>query len=489
MHPVLFRIPLPEWGLPLFPALLVVAALGVGLAVFGRVKKAGDLLVIGAVAALGAGYAAFRNRGETFTLGEIPIYSYGAMLCLSIVVGWYLTLGLAKKDGLPKDTMANCYFVTAIAALIGSRLLYVVTNLDEFESFGDLFALRRGGLVAYGGFVGGFIGSWVFLRRQKLRLLPWADVAVPSLATGLMITRVGCYLFGCDFGKPLKDDAPGWLKKIGTFPRWEEGTIPQGEGSPAWIEHVNHRGLGFDAEASLPVHPTQIYESLAGLALLGLVFAVRSRQTFRGQVFLAFTFGYGFLRFLIEILRDDRERGVFGPFVAEHVYLPAALAIFAAAYGYGPARLIQNLTFRRLTQAVAVVPAVVAYFLLAPGSFATANNIQLSTSQWIGLLTAVAAAAAWSVYLKAAEAHPEAAMSLGLPGYDDAPEEDDAPSEDEAPVKKKKKKKKKTKKKKRKTADVEASPTSEEPKSKEPEPAKDDPDDAEADEEPKPEPA
>jgi len=224
MHPVLFRLPLPAWTIPLFPALLTLAGLGVLLALFGWRKRAGDLLVIGAILAAGAGISAFGQRGQVYTLSPLPIYSYGAMLCLSIVVGWYLTLGLAEKDGLPRDKMANCYFITALAALVGARLLYVATNPQEFESFKDLFALRRGGLVAYGGFLGGFVGSFVYLRRQKIRLLPWADVAVPSLASGLVITRIGCYLYGCDFGTRLPEGAPRWLAALGQFPRWPDST-------------------------------------------------------------------------------------------------------------------------------------------------------------------------------------------------------------------------------------------------------------------------
>ncbi len=95
----------------------------------------------------------------------------------------------------------------------------------------------RGGLVAYGGFLGGYIGSWLYLQRHNLRLMPWADVAVPSLASGLLITRIGCYLFGCDFGKRLPDGAPGFLKKLGTFPKWTEGTLDGGLGSPAYAKH------------------------------------------------------------------------------------------------------------------------------------------------------------------------------------------------------------------------------------------------------------
>lgn len=437
MHPVLFRLPLPAWTVPLFPALLVLAALGAVLAVFGYRKKAGDLLVLGGVLAAAAGLSAFSYRGQVYTLSPLPIYSYGAMLCLSIVVGWYLTLGLAEKDGLPRDKMANCYFVTALAALVGARLLYVATNPQEFSEFRDLFALRRGGLVAYGGFLGGFVGSFIYLRSQRIRLLPWADVAVPSLAAGLVITRIGCYLFGCDFGTPLPAGAPKWLTSLGTFPRWAEGTLLEGAGSPAWIQHVNHRGLSPDADFSLPVHPTQLYEMLAGAVLLVVAFVVRKHQRFRGQVFLAFTLGYGFLRFIVEIMRDDLERGEFGPFIPVHVFLPASLLIFAAAYISGPARSWHNLKLRRATELLAIAPAVALYFVLRPASFAQSSSMQLSTSQWIGLLTGVAAAVGWYALEEAAKQHPEAAMSLGPGAVVEEDDADDDADADAAPTKSK----------------------------------------------------
>jgi phosphatidylglycerol---prolipoprotein diacylglyceryl transferase len=422
MHPILFRVPLPGWTIPLFPALLAVALAGALVAFFGWRKRAIDLLAIGAAAGIAAAIAALSLRGQVYTLSPLPIYSYGAMLCLSIIIGWFLTLGLAQKDGLSRETMANCYFVTALSALVGARLLYVVTNLHEFQEPADLFALRRGGLVAYGGFLGGFLGSLVYLRKKKLPLLPWADVAVPSLALGLVVTRVGCYLFGCDFGKPLPETAPGWLIKLGTFPRWPEGTVADGAGSPAWIQHVNDRGLSPDAAASLPVHPTQIYESLAGLLLVAVVFLVRKHQRFRGQVFLAFTFGYGLLRFLIEIVRDDVERRIFGPHVPEHLYLPLALIAFGGAFSYGPARSIRNLNAQRAAQVAALVPAVVTFVLLKPASFAGDVLIQLSTSQFIALGSAIASGIAWAVFHQNAQANPEAAMHIEMPAPEPEPE-------------------------------------------------------------------
>lgn len=354
------------------------------------------------------------------SFGPLPIYSYGVMLGLSLVVGWYLTLGLAERDGLPKETMANCYVVTAIAAVLGSRILYILTNLSEFDSFGSMFAMRRGGLVAYGGFLGGFIGSYLYLRRHRIPLLPWADVAVPSLASGLMITRIGCYLFGCDFGRPLGDTAPAWLQKLGSFPHWPEGTLEHGSGAPAWVQHVKERGLSPLAEHSLPVHPTQIYESLVGAGLLVLLLVARRYQKFRGQIFLLFTFSYGVCRYMLEILRDDAERGSIPPSLPEHQLIPFGLLIFGIGYSVGFAKAIRNEVVRRVTQVLSFAPAVVVFLMLRPETFASTASIQYSTSQAVALSTALAAAIAFAVYYKAALAHPESAMALSLPGVSDA---------------------------------------------------------------------
>jgi len=368
MHPVLFRIPFPGWNLPLL----------------GR-------------------------------LGVVPIYSYGVMLGLSLVVGWYLTLWLCEKDGLDREQMANCYVVTAVVAVFGSRLMFLLTNLSEFRSVGDLFAFRSGGLVAYGGFLGGFVGSYLFLKWRKIRLLPWADAALPSLASGLAITRVGCYLFGCDYGRPLGSHAPSFLARLGTFPKWSEGVVADGAGSPAWIEHLNRHLIEPTATNSLPVHPTQLYESLVGVALLTVLLRVRKTQRFRGQIFFLGTFLYGVLRFLLELVRDDPERGSISFSAPRHLMLPACLALFAFAFAISVARAIEHEGLRMGARIASFLPAVAAVLVLRPETFALPERASLSTSQCIGLGTAVVVAVFYAIHDRAAASNPLAAMALDAP--------------------------------------------------------------------------
>src|SRR5579862_8159761 len=95
--------------------------------------------------------------GSGFYLAELPIYSYGVMLGLSLIIGWYIVLGLCERDGMDREQMGSLYVWTAVCSVACSRLLYVFTNWHQFEDnlFG-IFKVWQGGLVAYGGFLGGF---------------------------------------------------------------------------------------------------------------------------------------------------------------------------------------------------------------------------------------------------------------------------------------------------------------------------------------------
>ena len=392
MHPVLFEVPLPRVALPL--AALLVAAVLAGLAVaeLGRRARATDLVVVGLVGAVLALASTRGAGGARILIAPLPVYGFGALLCAALSVGWFLTLALARRDGLRVDAVGAVYFVAALSGLVGARVLYVLTNLGDFASFPDVLAFRSGGLVFYGGAIGGAAGSALAAARWRVPWLAWADVAAPSLAVGSALGRVGCYLAGCDYGVPLPAGTPRWLARVGTFPRWPDDVAGPSAGAPAWIDHVLRRELPLDSTASLPVHPTELYESAGALLLLASLALVRSRIRFRGQVFLTYVLGYALLRFVIEILRDDPERGLHGPALAPALLFPLGLGILAACWAMGPFRVLASHSRRAVTVAgfvgaFALVRVLIRALPAAPAS--------LSTSQWIALGSSVAASAAF----------------------------------------------------------------------------------------------
>lgn len=239
--------------------------------------------------------------------GPQPIYAYGVLLGLSLLVGWQVTLRLGQRVNISPAAAGDVYLTAAITGLIGARALYVYLNAEDFTSFGQWFDLRSGGLVAYGGLLAGLAGAAIHQRIKQASLLNLADAAAPAIAMGVVLTRIGCYLYGCDFGTRLSDDAPEWLARLGRFPRWpESGEL---RGAPAWLHHVDAYGLGTDAPYSFPVHPTQLYEALVGIVLTAVCLRVFQRRAFVGQVLLVLGVGYGIARFFLEYVRDDPERG------------------------------------------------------------------------------------------------------------------------------------------------------------------------------------
>ncbi|HEX2660719.1 MAG TPA: prolipoprotein diacylglyceryl transferase [Polyangia bacterium] len=305
MRPILLSIP----SKPLF---FIALALALGLFVRDLLRRrttpgaplTGNPLLLLVGASLLVRYrsptASFIPEAGTFSQAwlPVPIYSYGVMLGTSMIVGWFIAMRFAKQDNMRTEDAGAIYMWSAIWSIVGARLLYVLTNLSMFAADPlEIVKVNNGGLVAYGGMIGGFLGSIYECRKRKVPLLQWVDVGAPSVVLGTGITRVGCLLFGCDFG--ARSDVPWAIR----FP----------QGSPAWHQHVEHYGLARDAAQSFPVHPTQIYESLVGLGLFILLLAVRRYRRFSGLVFIAWVVGYGVLRPLIEVVRDDDQRGNVGP--------------------------------------------------------------------------------------------------------------------------------------------------------------------------------
>lgn len=238
------------------------------------------------------------------------------MLCLSVVVGRWLALRLAARDGFDASLMNRACAWALAGAVVGARLLYVVTNPGSFGNLADVFAWWKGGVVAYGGFLGGFLATLIFCRIHRVPLLAWVDCVAPSLGVGLMITRIGCYLGGCDFGLPWNGP---WAVH---FPA----------GSPAFNQQVLQGMLPATAAQSLAVHPTQLYESLVGLALFAIAMTVRRRRTFAGQAFMASVIGYAVLRSAVEVARADLDRGALGPLSTSQWIAAATFASAAIAW-------------------------------------------------------------------------------------------------------------------------------------------------------------
>ncbi|MDD9944486.1 MAG: prolipoprotein diacylglyceryl transferase [Myxococcales bacterium] len=259
--------------------------------------------------------------------GGHPVYAYGVMLGLSLVVGFQVTVRLAQRDaGVDRDLCGNACLAAVLAGVVGARLSYVAINRELVEDvLGRWWNIQSGGLMGIGGLVAGFAAASAYLRAKRAPVLAVADAATPAIAIGIVFTRIGSYLYGSDFGVRLDDGAPELLRTLGTFPRWQDSAL---FGAPAFAYHVDRFGLARDALAAYPVHPVQLYAALFGALLLGLSVVFRRSSGFSGQAFLRFAVVYGVGTFLLAYLRADPDRGMAFGFTASQL---ASLVIIPVA--------------------------------------------------------------------------------------------------------------------------------------------------------------
>ena len=228
-------------------------------------------------------------------LGPLEITGYGIMMMVGFLTGgWLISLELRRR-GLNPDYANDMILAALIGGVIGAKLWYVANS-------GDIHALlTRGGLVWYGGFLGG--AGAVAFNGWRLRVPFWitADIAAPSLAAAYALGRVGCFIVNDDYGRPS------------TLPwavRFPQGLPPS---TAANMEHLFGIAVppGTDPNTVLAVHPTQLYESILMLGLFAVLWRLRLRGKPLGWLFCLYLLCAGIERFLIEIVRakDDRYFG------------------------------------------------------------------------------------------------------------------------------------------------------------------------------------
>lgn len=228
---------------------------------------------------------------EAFRLGALTVHWYGVMLVLAFVLGVWTAGRRGQRAGLSPGLFADLAIWLLVGGVIGSRLLYVVTYWErDFSTrpLWEILAVWRGGLVFYGGFIGATIAGIVFTGWKRLPFFKVADALAPSIALGGVFGRIGCLMNGCCFGRP---SALPWAVQFPVH-------------SPPWEEQARQQLIG-PTDTAMPVHPAQIYDSLANLLLYaGLAWLYRRRK-FDGQVFAVFLAGYAVLRSVVEIFRGD----------------------------------------------------------------------------------------------------------------------------------------------------------------------------------------
>jgi phosphatidylglycerol:prolipoprotein diacylglycerol transferase len=220
-------------------------------------------------------------------LGPITVYTYGVLLAAAYLLGLKLAMVRAHARGLDQARVLDLGIYIIISALLGAKLLLLVTDWRTFTSSpGELLTLARSGGVFYGGLIVAVAVALWYIRRVGLPLWTTCDVFAPGIALGHVIGRLGCLFAGCCYGKPT--DLPWGITFTDPFAAANVGT-----------------------PLNRPLHPTQLYEAGAEALILIILLATESRgRRFAGRTFWLYMVLYAVSRFIIEIFRGDPRGNV-----------------------------------------------------------------------------------------------------------------------------------------------------------------------------------
>ncbi len=209
-----------------------------------------------------------------FKIGPyITVYWYGILIGLAILLGVYLALREAEKQGVNTEHFFNVLLVVLPAAFIGARLYYVAFNWDYYSQYPlEIPATWHGGLAIHGGIIGGILGGVFLLRKYGINFWQAADLVAPSLILGQAIGRWGNF---------FNQEAYGYEVDPATLP---------------WAMYIDGAYR----------HPTFLYESLWNFIVFFFLLWLRRRKGLRwGDVFISYAVLYSVGRFFIEGLRTD----------------------------------------------------------------------------------------------------------------------------------------------------------------------------------------
>jgi len=246
---------------------------------------------------------------------EFGVASYGAMIMIGFLLSMWIGCRRARRMGIEPAAFFDMAVLALLCGIIGGRAWYVLHNWEaafKGEPWTDILLINKGGLAFFGGLVGGLVAIVWKMDRAKMPPLETLDVTASVLPLAHTLGRIGCLLAGCCYGR----QTTSWVGIC--FP----------DGSEPFQRQSVHGLLGADATVSLPVHPTQLYDAGANLALFGLLTWLLWKRRRPGDIAWTYLILGGFNRFVIEFFRADTARWI-GPFDVFH-FTYAGLAICGA---------------------------------------------------------------------------------------------------------------------------------------------------------------
>ncbi len=219
------------------------------------------------------------------SLGPFTLHTYGVLLAIAFLAGLWVASRQAKRDGLDAGRITDMAVWVLIAGLLGAKAMLLAVDWRYFSrNPRELLSLFQSGGVFYGGLLAGILVAWLYARHFQLPGWRTADALAPGVVIGQAIGRLGCFSAGCCWGKPAQ--------------------VPW---AVTFTDVYAARAVGTPMDT--PLHPSQLYESLAAFLIFFFLLWLAPRKRFHGQLTLVYVALYSAVRFGLEFLRGDLERG------------------------------------------------------------------------------------------------------------------------------------------------------------------------------------
>jgi len=222
-----------------------------------------------------------------FLQGILPahliIHTYGFCIALGILVSYaFLLKRLKKQIGADSDQITNFVMLTTIAGIVGGKIaFYFEAPAYYFGHPANMIRSFGSGFVFYGAFILALPVLYFFFKKHNWPKRKMLDIIAIAAIILLFFGRLGCFSAGCCHG--IRTDS--WLGVVFSNPNCVAYPL------------------------NTPLYPTQLFEAGLLVLIFFVIYLLRNKKQYDGQLFLIYTFLYAIGRFFIEFLRGDSDRG------------------------------------------------------------------------------------------------------------------------------------------------------------------------------------
>lgn len=238
------------------------------------------------------------NKTVLFRVGNWVVTTYTFLAGAAFATGLSLALWFDAMVGVDTHMKAKFYLlVMAPLILIGLRSFSIMLEWRELFRR-PMATLLKPGYMLHGGLAGGIVALacyWYFWEESLLLAL---DAGALGMPLGEAVARIGCYVYGCCWGRPTR-----------TSPIGIRYTSPESKIVRA-LPHM--RGVR--------VHPAQIYAMVVYTGMFIIFYQLLPYRMFDGQLAAMYLIGHSVARYALEYFREDDRGKLWGPFTHTNLY-------------------------------------------------------------------------------------------------------------------------------------------------------------------------